>query len=174
VEVMGSGELEKWVRQLGETLSELATQDLGYPHGRNEILPPLSPRPDLPSELEPLYTVSNGLHLPDVYVGYFIDPADRVASAAMRGEPMRIEGSNLAHIHVFGSDGGGGRFALCLDDGSVYYLPASGAVKNGAFYAENAAIPKRVAETLIDFLWRLKSDVDAFVRAKEGHEYMAQ
>lgn len=78
--------------------------------------------------------------------------AARVASVAERGEPTLVEGGRPIAIHVFGSDGGGGRFALGVSDGAVYYRPSS----------------------VSDFLDRLKTDIEAFVRGDRNHEYMAR
>ena len=104
---MKPDDLENWVRELRQALEELATQDFGYPLGTNEVRKPVSPIPTLPRYLGPLYAVADGISLPDVHVGYFIDPARRVATAAERGEPTRIEGRTRLEIHVFGTDGGG-------------------------------------------------------------------
>ena len=180
-----------WVRLLGEKLTELAAEDVEHRRGTNVILAPVSPRPDVPRLLEPLYEVCDGVRLPGVFVGYFIDPASRVASAVERGQPIRIEvkptkrpdwapepkrsaGPRPGSIHVFGSDGGGGRFAIETSDGSVHYLPSSGAVRGGVFFEDWAAVPERVAENLIGFLWRLKADVDAFADGNDDHAYMAR
>ena len=161
-----------WARKLQEALRTLALQDFGYPLGTNEVREPISPTPRIPQGLVPLYAVSDGISLPDVHVGYFIDSAERVASAAERREPTRIEGCKPLDIHVFGSDGGGGRFALRVDDGSVYYLPVAGAVKDGVFYEDSSVVARRIAETLPDFLWLLEADINAFVHNEQDHTYI--
>jgi hypothetical protein len=168
-----SRDLNDWTQQLRELLAELKSQDFGYPLGRNEILSPGPATPDTPLELEPLYAVTDGAVLEDVHVGYFIDTAARVAAAADRGEPTRIEGETPARIWVFGSDGGGGRFAISRNEGSIWYLPASGEVRSGTFYEDARVKARRCAATLSEFLWRLRDDVAAFVRQEPRHEYIS-
>jgi hypothetical protein len=156
-----------------EALAELAQQDFGYPLGVNEVRPTSPTFHTLPSELAPLYAAFDGVSLPDVHVGYFIDPAARVESSASRGEPTRFQGGSPQPIRVFGSDGGGGRFALGESDNAVYYLPSAGAVKAGT-YVENSAAPvRRVAGSVGEFLGRLKMDIEAFLRDDKAHAYMA-
>jgi hypothetical protein len=162
-----------WLGQVRAALAELASVDLGYPLGANVVRERSTAElPDLPSPLDALYRAIDGVSLPDVHVGYFIDPADRVASAAERGEPTLIEGDRPIAIHVFGSDGGGGRFALGLSDGAVYYLPSSGAVKEGRYLEDTASPVRQVAVSVSDFLDRLKADIEAFIRG-DKHDYMA-
>jgi hypothetical protein len=113
VEMMLSVEAREWVRNVRADLVELAHQDFGYPLGTNEIREPSSAGPtSVPSHLGELYDACDGLSAPDVHVGYFIDSSSRVASAAERGEPGLVAGVRNCPIHVFGSDGGGGRFAI--------------------------------------------------------------
>jgi hypothetical protein len=170
---MTSDELKDWVATLRTAVAQLTNQDFGYPLDTNEVLPAVASQSGVPTDLEPLYAVSDGVSLPDVYVGYFIDTASRVAAAAARGDPTRVEGGKPMNVHVFGRDGGGGRFALCTDDGSVQYLPASGAVREGVFQERSAAVPRRLADTLIEFLWMLVGDVEAFVHDRKDHKYLA-
>lgn len=164
---------EASVRRIEELLGELAAQDFGYPLGKNEVRSPPEAVKGLPAALVPLYKICNGLSMPDVHVGYFIDSADRVASARERGEPTLTTDAPHTSIHVFGSDGGGGRFAIRLNDGAIYYLPSGGAVRDGVF-DDCGQGSERVAETLNEFLCRLSDDVAAFVHEKEGHGYMAR
>jgi hypothetical protein len=171
---MSPSDMTEWLREMQSLLAELATQDFGYPVGVNEVRQPVSPLPPLPAELEPLYAVSNGLSMSDVHVGYFIHPADRVVTAAQRGLPTRVDGASPMEVIVFGSDGGGSLFALRRDDKSVYYLPSSGVGTGGVFREDKWVKVTRLADSLPDFLRRLKDDLDAFVHQREGHEYMAR
>ena len=75
---------------------------------------------------------------------------------------------------MFGSDGGGGRFALDLDDKAVYYLPSMCGVEDGVLFVHDAAPVRRIADSVMDFLDRLKVDIEAFVRGDTTHTYMAQ
>jgi hypothetical protein len=171
---MKNNDFEAWADSIRQILDELASQPSDYPLGSNELREKSASHEGLPAEFEPLYAVSDGMSLPDVHIGYFIDPAHRVSSAAQRGEPTVIEGKSMMPIHVFGSDGGGGRFALGTGDHAVYYLPSSGAVKNGVFVEDEVATVRRVAGSLIDFLWLLKADIEAFVNGHENHVYIAR
>jgi hypothetical protein len=172
VEVMNSNEFKSWADQVTEVLVELASQHSDYPLGTNELRKAASHHVDLPQKLQSLYEVCDGISLPDVYNGYFIDSAQRVASASNRGEPILVEGSQSIPIHVFGSDGGGGRFVLGTVDGAVYYLPSSGAVNNSTYIEDSVVTIRRVAGSVIEFLWRLNDDIKAFVYGHEGHVYL--
>jgi hypothetical protein len=166
-------DFEAWVSSVREILAELASQDFGYELGLNEVREPSRLHDLLPPELEPLYTVFDGLSVPDVHVGYFIDSAHRVASAAERGEPTLLAETPPRRIQVFGSDGGGGRFALGIDDGAVYYLPSSGAVDKGVFYEDKEAPATRIAANVAEFLQLMKADITAFVQEDQDHHYIA-
>ena len=126
----------------------------------------------MPAPLRELYGACDGLSAPDVHVGYFIDPASRVASAVQRGEPVLVAGVRSYPVHVFGSDGGGGRFAVGLEDAAVYYLPSSGAVDERKFIENSASPVRRIAASVDDFLRRLRDDVHAFVQGDDAHEYL--
>ncbi|WP_068819222.1 hypothetical protein [Phormidesmis priestleyi] len=169
---MNSNEFKSWAAQVTEVLVELASQHSDYPLGTNELRKATSNHTDLPQKLQPLYEVCDGMSLPDVHNGYFIDPAQRVTSASKRGEPILVEGSQSIPILVFGSDGGGGRFVLGTVDGAVYYLPSSGAVKNSTYIEDSVVTARRVAGGVIEFLWRLKDDINAFVYGHEDHVYL--
>jgi hypothetical protein len=172
---MTSIEFVQWAESLRELLAELETLEFDYPLGDNRILPPTTVRRSLPGVLHPLYEVCDGVSLPDVHVGYFIDPNARVASSFERGEPNCIK-SDSANIDVcvFGSDGGGGRFAVVIDDRSVVYLPSSGAVRNGVYYEDSTSKPSRISDSVLAFLLRLNADVSAFICGEDGHPYMAR
>jgi hypothetical protein len=164
--------LNEWVQKLNAAIRVLLEQDFGYPLGNNEVRPPIEHRGVKPDALYPLYEVCDGLSLPDVHIGYFLDSAERLSAAEQRGEPTSVQGTDSFAVHVFGSDGGGGRFSLRIDDGSVYYLPSSGAVRDGRYVEDDASIATRLAASVSDFLWLLYRDVDAFVRDDQGHAYM--
>lgn len=157
-----SADYQRWVNALRILVKEFSTQDLGYPGGTNEVRNPQARQEGVPVFLHSLYEVCDGISLPDVQVGYFLEPASRVAAASKRGEPTRIEGKSTTPIHVFGSDGGGGRFAVG-SEGAVYYLPSSGAVVDGAFLEDATVQARRVAPTVIAFLTALLSDIETFV-----------
>jgi len=141
-----------WRDELTGLLRELRAQEFDYPIGAQEIRSAQSKKRTLPAALTPLYEITDGVSLPDVHVGYFIDPAAPVSTAAKRGEPTRIARNPDVAVHVFGSDGGGGRFASDVADGAVYYLPFSGAVANGAFCEDSTVKARRLASSPREFL----------------------
>jgi hypothetical protein len=149
--------------------------------GEHLIRPPADPEgiqaltqeiPSLPEDLVDLYRLADGLSLPDVHVGYFVHPVAAVIRGAASGEPRSLEGMDHAQVLVFGSDGGGGRFALRLDTGAVLHLSSSGAVQTGVFDAVRHP-PRVVAKDLAGFLDRLAEDVDAFIEGKDSWSFMA-
>jgi hypothetical protein len=169
-----------WVPSIREQLGQLAERDFSFPLGTNVIREPAaSRRGAMPWALKELYAACDGMSLPDVYNGYFIDAAARVATAPHRGEPRWIvrdwktrRFAERMPIHVFGSDGGGGRFAVGLRDGAVRFLPSSGAVREGKFIEGEWSRARRVGLNVRLFLARLLLDIRAFVRGKRGHVYL--
>jgi hypothetical protein len=118
-----------------------------------------------------MYLVLDGLTMPDVHNGYFIDTAARVVDAATRGLPTRIAGDPQRDVQVFGSDGGGGLFALSTG-GEVIYLQSDGVVDGGVFRESENVRARRIAVSVSEFLDLLLCDVRAFVTEKEHHRYL--
>ena len=168
-------DLTEWLISIRADLASLALQDFGYPLGTNEVRErSLLQHGPLPVQLDVLYDAFDGLSLPDVHVGYFIDSASRASTAAQRGEPTALANEQQMKVHVFGSDGGGGRFVIGLNDGAVYYLPSSGAVRGGMFHEDISSPVRRVAASVSDFLVRLREDIHAFVQGNYEHEFMVR
>jgi hypothetical protein len=164
---------ENWVTSVRATLAEMAEMDWGYPIHTNEVRERSAERHVVPPSLEPLYEVCDGASLMNVYVGYDIHPSWMVEAAAQRGLPTRIKGKSPRAIHVFGSDGGGCMFALGTEDGAVYFLPNEALIEGGV-YEEDEDMPVcRLAGSVVEFLDRLKADIEAFVRGDEDHPFMA-
>lgn len=153
----------------------MALQDFGYPIDGNEVYERSSELPaGVPPALVPMYSVFDSLCLPNVHNGYYIDRAERVVTATQRGGPTQIEGEPGRRIHVFGSDGGGSLFALDLDNETIYYLPAWGVTGEGVYLVDDLMPIRVVGSNLMEFLDRLKADIEAFVRFEENHPYMAR
>lgn len=168
-------DMTEWLAAIRADLASLALQDFGYPLGTNEVRErSLLQHGPLPVQLDILYDAFDGLSLPDVHVGYFIDSVSRAGTASQRGEPTALANDQQLQVHVFGSDGGGGRFAVGLNDGAVYYLPSSGAVREGNFHEDINAHVRRVAASVSDFLIRLREDIHAFVEGNNEHEFMVR
>jgi hypothetical protein len=152
-------------------LAQLASQETPYPFDTNELRSPASTNAVLPEALRPLYAVCGGVSLPDVWNAYFVHSADKLALNKKRGLPTRIAGTPPIDIEVFGSDGGGGTFAVATD-GAVYYLPSWGVVENNVYTGDDIRGARRISSSVIGFLQRLLADVEAFVHQREGHVYI--
>ncbi|MFD7659956.1 hypothetical protein ACFV4N_38770 [Actinosynnema sp. NPDC059797] len=86
-----------------------------------------------PGELRDFYSRVQEVSLPDVGNGFFIASAEVLVEGIRRGDrPTEVTGSVNDAIVVFGSDGGGGLFALSSSSGNVYRL--SGGAQIGSTY----------------------------------------
>ena len=170
---MTAENLDAWAREMCALLAEMMEQEFQYELGENELLPAAAGIPDgVPEPLQPLYRLFDRLSMPDVHSGYFIEPAARIVTGAALGEPTRISGAPPHRIFVFGYDGGGGRFALSTDDGTVFYLPDGGAVEDGVFIEDHLVRARRMAGDVTEFLEILLRDLRAFVTGKQPHRYI--
>lgn len=177
----GRFDLDGWLVEVASDLEALKDLDLGYPLGENAIRFPgdeISLRKLLESSVAPaardfieFYRRCDGLNLPDVHVGYFLHPLRLVLDSEVRGEPVRISGVGSGEILTFGSDGGGGKFALRRNAaGEVLYL-AAGAVHSGVFDGERT--PARVlSDSFSGFLAMLGADIRAFVEGRSPWRYL--
>src|SRR5262249_11765778 len=143
----------------------------GFGGSANALFLP-APTAEPNGALAPLYSVCNGLNLPDVYNGYFILPAEKVNALIAEGRLSRVADTEVFEIIPFGSDGGGNRFVLRIDDGSIYYLPHTATIKNGTYMGTRRDPPRRLTASMADFMWRLLEDVRAFVAGKDDHVYL--
>lgn len=170
-----------WRTRMEAALEELRDIDLGYPQDENVLGPPADPTAlaeftsgaglDPRSPLVGFYSACSGVSLPDVHVGYFIHEPSLVLRGLEGGEPRRLTGPYAREILVFGTDGGGGRFALGAGgDGEVLYL-GEGAVHDAVFDGVDGQV-QTLAPDLHAFLRRVLADVEAFVHDEEGWEYM--
>ena len=150
---------ERWAATVRAALSELTPEMFSYPIGVNELRPP-APHPVVVPGLEPLYEVCDGLSAPDVHVGYFLAPAERVLKVSEKGGPTRIRGERIT---VFGSDGGGNMFALSHKNGHVLYLPVEGGIEDGLYLERPGVRSRVVGRTLLEFLERVAVDIRAFL-----------
>jgi hypothetical protein len=160
-----------WKERIEIALASLRQQDLGYPQGLNEVRAPSARAAEVPRELRSLYSECDGLSLSDVHNGYFIDTIERFSSRERRGEPSSLA-PRAEKILVFGSDGGGARFAVRCGSGQILCLPSGGAVLDGVFVPQASTTPVEVAKDLELFLQRLAEDVEASVSGTPGHRYL--
>ena len=169
-----------WLARMNNALELLRDLDLGYPMGENIVHPPpdrtiisrLASAADLPiqSKLMSVYEICNGVSLPDIHVGYFVHPAETVIRGLERGEPTSLTGPHRRSIVVFGTDGGGGRFALGRSGGEVLYL-GEGSVHDAVFDGIHGDA-RMLSPNLETFLERLLADTEAFVRAAPNWTYL--
>ncbi len=105
-----------------------------------------------PADLIALLAACAHITLADVDNGYFVHDTATLSRDLSSGAPRRVDRGWT--VFPFGSDGGGGRWVLRLDDPTgVYHLP-EGAVHAGE-YTVGPGEPTRVADDLdgfIDFL----------------------
>ncbi|MCA9642725.1 MAG: hypothetical protein KC492_18640, partial [Myxococcales bacterium] len=134
--------MSDWLRDTRALLAHLSESLLGYPPGLNEVLEPEHQEAD---DLTAIYSRCGGASLPDVWNGYFIDTPARARTASARAEPLSIDGERA--ISVFGSDGGGGRFAIARDTGAVLYLPSGGAVSKSTYWQDERNEVREVASS---------------------------
>lgn len=96
-----------------------------------------------------LYTESDGISIPDVNVGYRIYTLEKILTInSMPSEPNSFD---KRRIVVLGSDGGGGRFALTLDNGQIYYLPMAGVSPDRVYLGQPRMVASSVSG-LVEFL----------------------
>lgn len=100
----------------GENYLLTATPE--YSHAATEVLSSI----DAPGELIGFYQVVNELSMPDVESGFFIHSYEDVVNGVEGKQPTCLAGSIDDEIIVFGSDGGGGLFALNRTDGQIHRL----------------------------------------------------
>jgi hypothetical protein len=169
-----------WIGEVTHYLGELRNIDLGYPLGSNVVLPPQEPSfvqaallevglerfPDVAA----FYSQCDGISWPDVHVGYFLKPIDRVVDFNPESEPRLVTGAFSDNVITLGSTGGGGLFVLRLVSGGVLYLPP-GRLHAGV-YDGAAAEVREVSAGFSQFLKVLLEDLVAFVRDSSGHQFI--
>lgn len=161
------------IEAIKQLLNEMERQDFGYPIDLNTVRAPSATRvrASLPEQLRTLYDECDGMSLPDVHNGIFIDSAERVLPAPSRGDAVSV-GDSLERFVPFGSDGGGNRYAMSEATGAVHILPSSGGICDGRYIADPDAPVRILAENPSRFIERVEADVRAFVRGVEGHEFI--
>jgi hypothetical protein len=180
-EPAGRASILKW-----RTAIEAARADLlprfearfGYEAGENTIGEPASAsvlaaaaaHPALPQALLDFYGTIGEVSLPDVGNGYFIHSLALVLAELDSDDPFvvrRIPGDHDDEVVVFGSDGGGTRYALAARTGPpVYRLDSDGGVDHGLYRFDRPGWGP-VAADLSSFLELLHRAVWHFVDTGE-------
>jgi hypothetical protein len=162
-----------WVATMSASLRQYEAQfaeHYGYPvePGSNIVTRsgtsvPWVPLEDLPRPLVRFYDVVGQASLMDVHIGYAIHPATTLVGDGKLAYPGRIDvdGTRI-EVATFGSDGGGGLFAMVRDNGRVIHLPPSD-VRDRTWFAHTAARPRDIAADLDTFLRHLLDVVDQLI-----------
>ena len=160
-------------------LVKLRELDLGYPLGNNSVGAPLEPslvtaaigmKPGS-RWLVPLYTACDGISLPDIHIGYFVNPSSRISAPIDQFDPVMVQCDSPYRIISFGTSGGGDHLVLAGDDGRVHLLRPS-KINDGKYDGNNGRI-ETVAEGIDQFLHRILTDITAFVYDYPHHKYLA-
>ncbi|MFC6566037.1 SMI1/KNR4 family protein [Actinoplanes utahensis] len=144
----------------------------GFPPEEHEVAGPVSEEQlaglaelhgdGLPADLVTFHRVVAEVDLPDVENGYWIHSPPLPGEDP--GHPRRL--TDGRRVVVFGSDGGGGLFALTAGPGSPVLRLAGGSFLGGAYDADHAA---PVAADLQEFLTSLLREVTEAARKGDGH-----
>ncbi|MCX3064244.1 hypothetical protein [Streptomyces beihaiensis] len=112
---------------------------------------------DVSDDLVDLYSRVESVSLPDLGSGYFIHSAGEMLDGMRDGQPTRVIGAVEDSITVFGSDGGGGLFALNAAQDKVYRL--SGGALVGSVYEVDTSGLEIVSDGLSAFLNLLREEL---------------
>jgi len=139
----------------------------GYPPGNNVVVATdteagreavrMLTAAGIGGDLLDFYARVEHVSLPDIGNGYFIHPAEDVANGARNGQPTAVTGAVRDRITVFGSDGGGGLFALNAAGDKVYRLD-EGSLIGSVYDVEDHGVDV-VAADLEGFLEYLRDRV---------------
>ncbi|MCX4632728.1 hypothetical protein [Streptomyces sp. NBC_01443] len=141
----------------------------GYEPGENCVVEAAVGGPGVPQrhpaardygDLLDFYARIEKVTLPDVGNGFFVDSVDDVVEGRGDWQPAEVRGAVIDSVVAFGSDGGGGLFAVSLTSGKVYRL--SGGSMEGAAYEVGESNVEVIAGDLWGFLQYLHGE---FLRA---------
>ncbi len=167
------------ISQMKARLTDLYNTDFGFPLGENVVYPAFHTN-GLPKAflsitgskwLGDLYLNCNGLSFPDVHVGYFIKPIERVMSFDLSSEPNVVLLHREFGVLPFGSTGGGDLFVISCDSGNVLLLPPN-LISNGYYDGRNVRV-SQVADSVSRFVQRLLEDLSAFIDDDQEHIYIS-
>jgi hypothetical protein len=166
--------LGNWTEEMLRLLSKFMRNfegGYGYPPGENRLLEATSARgrgaaealssAGAPRELIDFYLKIDEVSMSDVDNGFFIHPYKDVIEGIGGAQPTELTGFTSDRIIVFGSDGGGGLFAISLVDGRVYRL--SGGSLIGSTYDADESGSAVVASGFWEFLDHLLSELAAAI-----------
>ncbi|MBC9731494.1 hypothetical protein [Streptomyces sp. TRM68367] len=160
------------MRELAERFVDQFEETYGYPPDDHEVIA-VSPGDEaevrrrledanVSGDLVDLYSQLETVSLPDLENGYFIHSADELLEGMRGGQPNRVVGAVEDSITVFGSDGGGGLFALNAAQDKVYRL--SGGALVGAVYEVDPPGLEIVSDGLSGYLGFLEAELTQAVQ----------
>jgi hypothetical protein len=163
---------EDWLYDVNNLLLQLRAIDFGYPLGENLLLAP-SEDGAVPqnTELAEFYSCCDGLRWPDVGNGYFLRSKSELDMAKNEYDPTAVKGDKRGPITVLGSTGTGILFALRSETGEVMKLPSSRIERN--LYDNSDSRAQIIANSVRQFVDKLKDDLQAFVGDTAEHQYLA-
>lgn len=154
--------------------------NLGYPLGSNELYLPSNDHNqifffteidlNIQQQLIRMYTQCDGMSLPDVHNGYFVNRLSKIFSTIKSSSFIHIEANNPVVVLPFGSTGGGDLFVMNISNSKILLLRP--AMLNSNRYLSELGSVQEIAINLNDFIRRLLIDVQAFVENKISHKYM--
>lgn len=141
----------------------------GYPCGRNSVelqgdatkVADLASIDGLPRSVVEFYSVVAEVSVPDIGNGYFLHSVQHIVDNDV-ADIRRLSGQTSDDVLAFGSDGGGGRFAVSLSRGLVYHL-RSGQLTDGVFTCSDG-LCREVAPDFNAFLEDFLTAVKQFRR----------
>jgi hypothetical protein len=126
---------------------------------------PWPPLENVPGSLVRFYDVVEQASLMDVHVGYAIHAAETLVGRGKLAHPGWIDVDGAVNeVVTFGSDGGGGFFAMARDDARIVHLPPSD-IRDRTWFAQAEVRPRDIAVDLDAFLRRLLDVVDELIES---------
>ncbi|MFD4116622.1 hypothetical protein ACFWSJ_24575 [Streptomyces niveus] len=117
--------------------------------------------------LQEYYAQLGSVVLPDLGSGIWIDDASSVVSQVEAGiYPKKLAGVVHDTVTVFGTDGGGGMYAVSHTSGGIYHLTL-GALTNDSYDLDVDGY-RCTATSLRGFLGQLRTDLAGAVLAQQA------
>ncbi|MFF2519529.1 hypothetical protein [Streptomyces sp. NPDC058086] len=173
-----------YLREWGEDMARLANAfsagfqaAQGYPPGEHEVrlvsaeegaaAVALLVHAGAAEVLREYYAQLGSVVLPDLGRGIWIDDASSLLSQTEAGNyPKKLAGAVHDTVTVFGTDGGGGMYAVSHTSGAIYHLTLGALTGNS--YDLDAGGYRCTATGLRDFLEQLRTDLTRAVLAQQA------